>query len=154
RYVRGPGPATEAPRRHTGHLRQRDRHVCSAPMIEAGRLRALFLDLVRIDSLSRRERRIAERLQAELEALGASVEVDGAGVQAGGEVGNLIAHVPGTADAEPLLLCAHMDTVEPGTGVKPVVDGDVIRTDGTTVLGGDDKSGVAIVCECVRVCRE
>jgi tripeptide aminopeptidase len=47
-----------------------------------------------------------------------------------------------------------MDTVEPGEGVKPIIEGDVIRTDGTTVLGGDDKSGVAIVCECVRVCRE
>jgi tripeptide aminopeptidase len=47
-----------------------------------------------------------------------------------------------------------MDTVEPGTGVKPIVEGDVIRTDGTTVLGGDDKSGVAIVLECLRVCRE
>jgi tripeptide aminopeptidase len=69
-------------------------------------------------------------------------------------VGNLIAHVPGTADAAPLLLCAHMDTVEPGVGVKPVVEGDVIRTDGTTVLGGDDKSGIAIVMECVRACRE
>jgi tripeptide aminopeptidase len=71
-----------------------------------------------------------------------------------GETGNLVAHVPGTADAPPILLCAHMDTVEPGEGVSPVEDGDVIRSDGTTVLGGDDKSGVAIVCECVRACRE
>jgi tripeptide aminopeptidase len=47
-----------------------------------------------------------------------------------------------------------MDTVEPGEGVKPVEEGDVIRTDGTTVLGGDDKSGIAIVMECVRTCRE
>jgi tripeptide aminopeptidase len=47
-----------------------------------------------------------------------------------------------------------MDTVEPGTGVKPVVEDDVIRSDGTTVLGGDDKSGVAIVCETVRAARD
>jgi len=47
-----------------------------------------------------------------------------------------------------------MDTVEPGIGVKPIVDGDVIRTDGTTVLGGDDKSGVAIILECLRAVRE
>ena len=69
-------------------------------------------------------------------------------------MGNLIAHVPGTDDAAPLLLCAHMDTVEPGIGVRPIVEGDVIRTDGTTVLGGDDKSGIAIVMECLRTCRE
>ena len=123
-------------------------------MIQAERIKSLLLELVRIDSLSRREGRIAARLADELRGLGATVEFDDAGTALGGETGNLIAHVPGTTRGEPLLLCAHMDTVEPGTGVNPVVDGDVIRTDGTTVLGGDDKSGVAIVCECVRVCRE
>ncbi len=123
-------------------------------MIDPARLKRLFLELVRIDSLSRREGRIAKRLARELEALGAAVHFDDAGTKVKGETGNLVAHVPGTVDAPPLLLCAHMDTVEPGEGVNPVEDGDVIRSDGTTVLGGDDKSGVAIVCECVRACRE
>ncbi|HLY38778.1 MAG TPA: M20/M25/M40 family metallo-hydrolase [Candidatus Binatia bacterium] len=123
-------------------------------MIDRGRLQAFFLDLVRIDSLSRHEGRIAARLKRELEELGAEVVFDDAGAALGGETGNLIGHVPGTVDAPPLLLCAHMDTVTPGEGVQPVVEDDVIRSDGTTVLGGDDKSGVAIVCECVRVCRE
>ena len=54
----------------------------------------------------------------------------------------------------PLLLCAHMDTVAPGEGVKPIVDGDIIRTDGTTVFGGDDKSGCAIICETIHQLRE
>lgn len=123
-------------------------------MIQHARLQQLFLELVRIDSLSRREGRIAERLAQEMESLGARVSFDDAGSAVGGEVGNLVAHVPGTTAAPALLLCAHMDTVEPGTGVTPVVDGDVIRTDGTTVLGGDDKSGVAIVCECIRAARD
>jgi tripeptide aminopeptidase len=123
-------------------------------MINADRLQALFLELVRIDSLSRREGRIAERLARELRDLGAAVEFDDAGTSVRGEVGNLIAHVPGTTHGDALLLCAHMDTVEPGQGVQPIVEGDIIRTDGTTVLGGDDKSGVAIICECVRTCRE
>jgi tripeptide aminopeptidase len=109
---------------------------------------------VRIDSLSRREGRIAERLACELDALGARVEFDRAHEAVGGEVGNLVAHVPGTVDAPPFLLCAHMDTVEPGIGVQPVDEGDVIRSDGTTVLGGDDKSGISIVCECLRAARE
>jgi tripeptide aminopeptidase len=123
-------------------------------MIQADRLRDSLLELVQIDSLSKREGRIAERLAGELRGLGAEIEFDDAGTRVGGETGNLIAHVPGTTGGAPLLLCAHMDTVEPGIGVKPVVDGDVIRTDGTTVLGGDDKSGIAIVLECVRACRE
>jgi tripeptide aminopeptidase len=123
-------------------------------VIQRDRLLALFLELVKIDSLSKREGRIAKRLASELEALGATVSFDDAGTQVAGEVGNLVAHVPGTTKAPPLLLCAHMDTVSPGEGVKPVIEDDVVRSDGRTVLGGDDKSGVAIVCECVRVCRE
>jgi tripeptide aminopeptidase len=122
--------------------------------IQTERLKGLFLELVRIDSISRREGRIAARLADELGALGAAVRFDGAGAEVGGEVGNLVAHLRGTTDAPALLLCAHMDTVSPGEGVRPVVEDDVIRSDGTTVLGGDDKSGIAIVCECVRVCRE
>jgi tripeptide aminopeptidase len=123
-------------------------------VIQADRLKALFLELVQIDSLSRRELAISERLAGEMEVLGGGVSFDDAGVAVGGEVGNLVARIPGTADAPAMLLCAHMDTVEPGAGVKPVVEGDVVRSDGTTVLGGDDKSGVAIICEVVRVCRE
>jgi tripeptide aminopeptidase len=123
--------------------------------IDKERLRDLLLELVRIDSPSRREGRIAERLVRELRALGAEeVAIDDAGEKIGGDTGNVIARFPGTVpSAEPLLLCAHMDTVVPGEGVQPVVEGDVIRSDGTTVLGGDDKSGIAIVCECLRVLR-
>jgi tripeptide aminopeptidase len=47
-----------------------------------------------------------------------------------------------------------MDTVVPGEGVVPILEGDILRTDGRTVLGGDDKSGVAIICEVLRVIKE
>src|SRR5205085_2472739 len=77
-------------------------------MIDRRRLQELFLELVRIDSPSRREGRIAARLARELTGLGAEAIFDGAGPAVGGETGNLIAHVPGTVDAPPLLLCAHM----------------------------------------------
>lgn len=120
-------------------------------MIRKERLKALVLDLVQIDSHSRQEGRIALRLKDLLENLGASVAVDDAGQRVGGETGNIIAHLDGTvSDAEPLLLSAHMDTVAPGEGVVPVVEGDVIRSDGRTVLGGDDKSGIAIILEVLR----
>jgi tripeptide aminopeptidase len=51
------------------------------------------------------------------------------------------------------MMSAHMDTVVPGEGVKPIVEGDIIRTDGTTVLGGDDKSGCVVIIEVIRACR-
>jgi tripeptide aminopeptidase len=120
-------------------------------MIKRDRLKALLLDLIRIDSVSRRERLIALRLKQELESIGAEVRIDDAGEKVGGNVGNLIARLPGTAAAAaPFLLSAHMDTVVPGEGVQPVIEGEIIRSDGTTVLGGDDKSGLAIICEVVR----
>jgi tripeptide aminopeptidase len=123
--------------------------------INRERLRSYLLDLVQIDSESRSEGRVAARLRADLEALGLDVTVDDAGEKVGGDTGNVICRVPGTAEgAPPIFLAAHMDTVVPGRGVKPLVDGDIIRTDGTTVLGGDDKSGCAIIVECLRTLAE
>jgi tripeptide aminopeptidase len=124
-------------------------------LIDKARLKERVLELVRIDSLSRKERAIAARLKEILEALGGTVFMDDAGTAVGGEVGNLVAHFDGNvAGAEAMLLSAHMDTVAPGEGVTPVVDGDVIRSDGTTVLGGDDKSGLAIILEVLQAVRE
>ena len=124
-------------------------------MIQQERIKNLLIELIKIDSLSRKERDVALRLKREMEDLGASVMIDDAGAKVGGNVGNLIAHFPGNvAAAEPLLLSAHMDTVVPGEGIVPILDGDILRTDGRTVLGGDDKSGVAIICEALRVIKE
>lgn len=124
-------------------------------MINQNRLKNLLIQLIKIDSLSRKERNVALRLQREMESLGAEVWIDDAGDKVGGDTGNLIAHFRGTAlGAPPLLLSAHMDTVVPGEGIVPVLDGDILRTDGRTVLGGDDKSGVAIICEVLRLVKE
>jgi len=119
------------------------------------RLRDEFLELVRISSVSKREGNVAKRLTTILEGMDATVEVDDAGDKIGSDTGNLVARFPGTApNVAPFLLCGHMDTVPPADNVRPVVDGDVIRTDGTTVLGGDDKSGIVAILETVRLLRE
>jgi|SRR5690554_5205325 len=102
-----------------------------------------FISLVKIDSESRQEKDLALKLKADLEELGATVKFDNANEKTGGNIGNLIASFPGNANSEPLLLCAHMDTVVPGKGIKPVISDGVIKTDGTTILGADDKSGIA-----------
>src|SRR5581483_1445105 len=88
------------------------------------RLVQTFLDLVRIDSPSGEEEGMAQEVGRRLAALGAEVLRDGHG--------NLIARLGG--GAEPFLLSAHLDTVEPGRGITPVIEGDTIRTDGSTVL--------------------
>jgi tripeptide aminopeptidase len=124
-------------------------------MIDQERLNNLLIELIRIDSLSRKEQAMAIRLKRELQELGAEVWIDDAGKKVGGNTGNVIAHWPGNSPAaRPLLLSAHMDTVAPGEGVTPVLEGNILKSDGRTVLGGDDKSGVAIICEALRVLQE
>lgn len=124
-------------------------------MINQERIKQLLLELVQIDSTSRKERKIAERVKRICEELGAEVETDDAGAAVGGDTGNVIARFPGTIPgADPIMMSAHMDTVVPGEGVKPVVEGDIIRTDGSTVLGGDDKSGISVIIETIRCLQE
>lgn len=127
----------------------------SSSLIHKERLKNLLIELVRIDSLSRKEYPIAMRLKRELEDLGGKAWIDDAGEKIGGSVGNLIAHFHGTVPgSEPILLSAHMDTVVPGEGVVPVLEENILRSDGRTVLGGDDKSGLAIICEVLRAIKE
>jgi len=102
-----------------------------------------FLALVALDSPTYHEGAVAAWLAERLRGLGLEPHSDNAAAAVGGEVGNLICHVPasGGDSSETVLLAAHMDVVPPCRGVQAVVEGDVVRTSGTTVLGGDDKSG-------------
>ncbi|MFQ6096576.1 MAG: M20/M25/M40 family metallo-hydrolase [Armatimonadota bacterium] len=119
-------------------------------MISKERVKDDFLTLVRTDSISGREGRAAAWLAEQLQSLGLEPVYDRAADALGGDCGNLIAHVPGPPDCSTILLTAHMDTVRPGEGVQPVLDGDVIRSDGTTVLGGDDKGGCVAILNALR----
>ena len=123
-------------------------------MINLERMIDTFTALVRIDSLSREEGKIAERLVRELKSLKSEVNTDDAGAKVGGDSGNIIARFPGSKPGEPILLSAHMDTVVPGRGIKPIREPDRIRTDGATILGADDKSGIAIILEVLTVLNE
>ncbi len=113
-------------------------------MINRDRLVSTFLELVRIDSPSGQEEEIARHLTAELRSLGLTVERD--------TTGNIIARL--AEEGQPILLNAHVDTVQPGRGVKPVIEDGVIKSDGSTILGADDKSGVAVILEVLRVLVE
>lgn len=124
-------------------------------MIDRERMTAFVLALMRTDSLSKDEAAVAQIICEALRETGAEVRLDDAGRAVGGNAGNVIARLPSTdPSAAPLMLCAHMDTVTPGVGVKPARDDGRIRADGTTVLGGDDKSGVAVIVEVLRVLAE
>lgn len=124
-------------------------------MIDNQRLLNTFLDYVRIDSESRSEGAICRRLVEDLKAIpGCEVYVDSTMAQTGSEAGNIYATLPATAQGEPIILCAHMDTVVPGIGVEPVIEDGIVRSKGDTILGADDKSGIAAIVEAMRTVTE
>jgi len=123
-------------------------------MVNEERLTKTFIDLVKIDSVSREEADICGYIRKILDDLGAETLIDGAGEKVGGNCGNLIAWFSGSRKGEPLMLNAHMDTVEPGRGIQPIFASGVFTSDGSTILGADDKSAVAIILETLRVVQE
>ena len=124
-------------------------------MINRDRLVGLFTELVEIDSPSLGEREMCGKLKEKLAALGIDSYEDGTAAKIGGNAGNLYAYIDGSIDLKPILLSAHMDTVEPSRGKSTVIHGDgTVTSDGTTVLGADDLSGVAVILEVLTVLRE
>jgi tripeptide aminopeptidase len=118
-------------------------------VIDEARLVQTFLDLVAIDSPSGEEEEICKELVRRFAELDGETETD--------EYWNLVARFPGRgagADKPFLMLSAHMDTVGKDRGIKPQIRDGVIYSDGTTILGGDDKSGVAIILEVLQSLNE
>lgn len=112
-----------------------------------------FMELVAIDAVSLNERQLADKLTQELIELGCEVFEDGAGGKINGNAGNLIAKFPGSLPGH-ILFCAHMDRVEPGNGIKPQIKDGVIHSDGSTVLAGDDLTGIAAILNALKVVRQ
>jgi tripeptide aminopeptidase len=135
-------------------LAQLAKHYRGEEMVDRKRLAETFKFLVRIDSVSKEEGVIANEIKKMLESMGAETFVDSAGDKIGGNSGNLIATFKGNTQAPPLLLNAHMDTVEPGRGVTAVLENGTFTSDGTTILGADDKSAIAILLETLTILKE
>lgn len=125
------------------------------PAIRQERVLEDLLQMLKIRSQSRNERALADRLKAALTDLGAQVHEDQAQLGFKGNTGNVYGLVKGTLPNAPvLLLNAHMDTVEPSEGVEPRIEGGVIKASGKTILGADDKAGIAAILEALRVLKE
>lgn len=119
------------------------------------RLAATFIKLCETDSPSRHEGKIANELKKIFAVLSpdTSFEDESAAIT-GSESGNLFFHFSGTTEKEPIFFNCHMDTVEPGVGVRVKREDDLFTSAGDTVLGSDDKSGIAALIEAIRVIRE
>lgn len=124
-------------------------------MISKERMTDHLMDLIRIDSLSKKEKPVAVKLQKEMKEVGAECFYDDAGEKVGGNVGNLIVKIKGNKqNVPPFFLSSHMDTVGPGEGIKPQIVDGIMKSDGTTILGSDDKSGIAVIVEVIRTLKE
>ena len=124
-------------------------------MIKKKRLLNTFLKLVKIDSLSLREGEVAALVKKELRKMGLRAREDDCFRMIDGEAGNIHAVVKGNVRRAPrLLLNAHLDTVSPGEGIVPVIRRGYVLSGGTTVLGADNKAGVAVILEVARSLKE
>lgn len=127
--------------------------------IQSDRLLQTFLELTSIDSLSYEERAMADYIREQLTSMHIPIYEDATNKEHPDGAGNVYAWIAGTghigANMEPLLLVAHMDTVSPGLRKRAVVHNNgTITSDGTTVLGADDLSAVAVLLEVVRELQE
>lgn len=124
-------------------------------MVNQERLLNEFLELVQVDSETKFEAEIAKVLKEKFSALGVEVYEDDTTAVTGHGAGNLVCTLQGTKEGvDTIYFTSHMDTVVPGKGIKPSVKDGYVVTDGTTILGADDKAGLAAMLEAIRVLQE
>ena len=126
------------------------RPVRPASPQERERLLDDFVRLCEIESPSRHERRVADAVRAELEAIGLEVEEDDTGRDTGSEAGNLLARIPASEDARTILLCAHLDTVPLAGPVEVTGQNGVLTNRYEAILGADNKAAVATILATAR----
>ncbi len=124
-------------------------------MINEQRIVDLFIELVQVDSETKHEEKIAVVLKEKFTALGVEVVEDDAKEKTGHGANNLICTLPATKEGvDTIYFTSHMDTVVPGNGIKPSIEDGYIKSDGTTILGADDKAGLAAMLEAITVLKE
>jgi len=122
---------------------------------QMSRLWETFSALTAIDSTTFEEGAFCDALKKRLILIGIESHEDNAGEQIGGNCGNLYAFVPGALPLPPILLSAHMDTVEPGRSKRAVLSEDgVITSNGDTILGADDVAGITVILEALARLKE
>lgn len=127
-------------------------------MVNSQRLLDTFLELVQINSETGHEEVIQPILKNKFEQLGLNVVEDNASEKEWLGANNLICTLPSTSEDNSIpsiYFTSHMDTVVPGINVKPHVSDDgYIYSDGTTVLGSDDKAGLTAIIETIQYLQE
>lgn len=103
-----------------------------------------------VEGVTGQEKAIAEAVSDELKKVGvpaSAIRFDTVHkrIPLPTETGNLLVDLPGTRKGPRLLFATHLDTVPLCAGAKPKREGDRIVSDGTTALGGDNRTGCAVL---------
>lgn len=114
--------------------------------INRKRLIGTFVKLVKIKSPSGQEEKISKELLNIFSNLKIKSSTD--------QHGNLIMSLPGAG--KPIILCAHMDTTSIGEGeeIRPIINKRIIKSDGKTILGADNKDSISAIIEALTVIKE
>jgi len=116
-------------------------------MINKTRLKDFFINILKINSPSKDEKEISEFLKKKLNELGFEIWEDNAAEIIEGTTNNLYGLKKGNPNYKSICLNAHMDTVMPTENINIIEENGIIKTDETTILGADDKAGIAIIIE-------
>lgn len=116
---------------------------------------AYLMKYLSIEGVTGHEKLIANAIRDDLIALGvpkSAIRFDTVNerIPLPTETGNLIVDLAGTRPGKRLLFSTHLDTVPLCAGAKPKREGDRIVSDGTTALGGDNRTGCALLVALVE----
>ena len=124
-------------------------------MLEEQKQVDTFLELAAVHGPSKDEKEFGDYLSKVLEEMDFEVKFDDVHKNWDGTCGNMYAYWKGNDSSVPsLLLSAHLDTVLPTEDMKPVIEDGIIRGDGTTVIGTDDRAAIASYVEAVRAIQK
>ncbi len=121
-----------------------------ADLVDVAAAEEHLMRLLSVEGVTGKEKAIGEAVADALKQAGvpaSAIRYDDANtrIPVPTETGNLIVDLPGTRPGPRLLFSTHLDTVPLCAGAKPRREGDRIVSDGTTALGGDDRTGCAVL---------
>ncbi|MFW5787478.1 MAG: M20/M25/M40 family metallo-hydrolase [Halanaerobiales bacterium] len=119
-------------------------------MLQKNRVLKKFEEMVKINSPSLQEKELANKIKNELNLMNIEFSEDNTAEKINGNCGNIIAEIDGDIAGPTLLIAAHMDRVEPGREIEPVISGDYIKSAGKTILAADDIIGVTAILEALN----
>lgn len=95
-----------------------------------------FEELIAIDNVHPNEEEVLDYIMSKLDSFEAAYVQD--------DFGNIICNLYAEdADAPTIAINGHVDIAAPLNGRKVVQEGNILKTDGISLLGGDDKTAVA-----------